>query len=348
MSTYRSPLNDLPGACPAVPGSADDGVVWHYGDPFGEQRRLEAGAGWVDLSHRAVITVSGLDRLTWLHSITTNAVDKLAPGDSALNLVLSPNGHVEHELHMVDDGSTTWIITEMSRRADLLEYLNKMRFMLRVEVLDVSDSMAVVGEPSGDAHGTYASFVWPADFRTDATPDSPAAKYVPNRPAEFSAREVVVPRDELSAFVADRPGAGTWAWEARRVAAGIPRIGFETDHRTIPHEVGWVTSAVHLNKGCYRGQETVARVHNLGRPPRRLVLLHVDGSADRVPTTGETVSVNGKDVGRLTSVVQHHELGPIGLAVVKRSVATDVTLLVGATESGAVSATQEVIVTPND
>ena len=109
-----------------------------------------------------------------------------------------------------------------------------------------------------------------------------------------------------------------------------------------------MTSAVHLNKGCYRGQETVARVHNLGRPPRRLVLLHLDGSAPRVPVPGEIVSVNGKDVGRVTSIAQHFELGPIGLAVVKRSVPADAPLLVGTPESGLVSAAQEVIVTPND
>ena len=72
--------------------------------------------------------------------------------------------------------------------------------------------------------------------------------------------------------------AGTWAYEALRIAAGRPRLGLDTDHRTIPHELGWIETAVHLSKGCYRGQETVARVHNLGHPPRRLVRLHLDGA----------------------------------------------------------------------
>ena len=348
MTTYRSPLNDLPGACPAQPDSADDGVAWHYGDPLGEQRLLESGAGWVDLSHRSVITVSGPDRLSWLHSITTNSVDKLVPGESVLNLVLSPNGHVEHELHMVDDGATIWITTESSRSDDLEDYFNKMKFMLRVDIENVSASSAVIGEPIGESNELWPTFVWPAEFGGVIEQGSPAAKYVPRRPAFFIAREVVVPREHLSDYVEARPGAGTWAWESRRIAAGVPRVGFETDHRTIPHEVGWVTSAVHLNKGCYRGQETVARVHNLGRPPRRLVLLHLDGSAPRVPLPGENVSFNGKDVGRVTSIAQHFELGPIGLAVVKRSVPADASLLVGTPESGLVSAAQEVIVTPND
>ena len=157
-----------------------------------------------------------------------------------------------------------------------------------------------------------------------------------------------MPRAEIEQFIEGRPGAGSWAWEARRVASGVPRFGFETDHRTIPHEVGWVTSAVHLNKGCYRGQETVARVHNLGRPPRRLVLLHLDGSADRIPAPGDVVTVDTREVGRLTSVVQHFELGPIGLAVVKRSVPTDAVLGIRGEQGDVVAASQEVIVALSD
>ena len=348
MTTYVSPLNERSGACPPPTESADQGVPWHFGNPFAEQRLLADGQGWVDLSHRSVVTVSGPDRLSWLHSITTNAMDRLAPGASVLNLVLSPNGHVENELHMVDDGSTVWISTEPAQLASLLDYLNKMKFMLRVDIADVTEQYAVVGEPNNLAHETYPTFIWPAEFAADPDPGTAAAKYIPHRPASFTAREVFVPRSELEQFIEGRPGAGSWAWEARRIAAGVPRLGRETDHRTIPHEVGWVTSAVHLNKGCYRGQETVARVHNLGRPPRRLVLLHLDGSADRVPASGDVVTVDGREVGRLTSVVQHFELGPIGLAVVKRSVPADGVLSVRVTEGDEVAASQEVIVALGD
>ena len=116
--------------------------------------------------------------------------------------------------------------------------------------------------------------------------------------------------------------------EALRIAAGVPREGLDTDDRTIPNEMGWLGPAVHLSKGCYRGQETVARVHNLGRPPRRLVLLHLDGSADAAPVPEAPVSWNGKSVGRVTSVAQHFELGPIALAVIKRSVPEDAGLIV--------------------
>src|SRR5208282_2421567 len=103
--------------------------------------------------------------------------------------------------------------------------------------------------------------------------------------------------------------------------------------------------AVHLTKGCYRGQETVARVHNLGHPPRRLVFLDLDGSADRLPAHGDPVELDGTVVGFTGSAARHYELGPIGLALVKRTVPVDATLLAG---SGVgVAAAQEVIVPPD-
>jgi folate-binding protein YgfZ len=339
-----SPLLDLPGACPAPEGSVDSGVPWHYGDPHGEQRLLLRGEGWVDLSHRGVVTITGPDRLTWLHSLTTQHVEALAPGESALDLILSPHGHVEHELHVVDDGTTTWITVEPGAVDTLVPYLEKMRFLLRVEVADVSDAYAVVGEPVAEPVEGRPTYVVPRALRTLEAGDTASRKYVPVRPDVLVAREVVVPRAELVDYVAGRPGAGTWAWEALRVAAGVPRMGFETDHRTIPQEVGWVPSAVHLDKGCYRGQETVARVHNLGRPPRRLVLLHLDGSAARTPAAGDPVLLEGREVGALTSVALHAELGPIALAVVKRSVPVDVDLLVGPEDAGVVAAAQEIVV----
>jgi folate-binding protein YgfZ len=116
----------------------------------------------------------------------------------------------------------------------------------------------------------------------------------------------------------------------------------DTDHRTIPHEVGWIETAVHLNKGCYRGQETVARVHNLGHPPRRLVFLDLDGSVDRLPAHEDPVELDGDRVGFTGSAARHYELGPIGLALVKRTVPVEATLL-----AGGVAAAQEVIVPPD-
>ena len=289
-----SPLLSLPGAVPA--DAPDAGVAVHYGDPLREQRRLSEGVGFVDVSHRAVVTVTGPDRLSWLHSLISQHVANLKPGVGTTGLILSPNGHVEHVMAIVDDGSTTWIHAEPGTGPALAGFLDKMRFMLRVEVADVTERYAVVWQPLTDAHAELVTRVG------------------------ARGREVFVPRAELREFAqsAGAP-AGVAAHEALRVAAGEPRLGIETDHRTIPHEVGFLATAVHMDKGCYRGQETVARVYNLGRPPRRMVLLHLDGSRERLPAPGADIVREGRSIGRLGTAVHHFELGPIALAVIKRS-----------------------------
>jgi folate-binding protein YgfZ len=327
--TTPAPTSALLGRHGAVEGEGPDaGVAAHYGDPMREQRLLAEGLACVDLSHRGVVTVSGPDRLSWLHSITTQDLTGLGPRASRESLVLSPKGHVEHALHLVDDGETCWITVEPGTAGSLAAWLDSMRFMLRVEVADVSHAWAVLGEPvrAESAEGEPLAWVdpWPG-----LVGDTVAYGPVEGHPgAGRPWRELLVPRGDLGAAVGDRPLAGTWAAEALRVAAWRPRMGLDTDHRTIPHEVDWLRTAVHLHKGCYRGQETVARVHNLGRPPRRLVFLHLDGSGHVLPAAGAPVELEGREVGRLTSVARHHEDGPVALAVVKRSVAEDVDLLV--------------------
>jgi hypothetical protein len=300
------------GAVPPPDGSADPIVPWHFGDPHGEQRRLAQGEGIVDLSNRGVVTVSGPDRLTWLHSLTSQHVEHLAPGESALALILSPHGHVEHELHLVDDGQTTWIIAQPGTASELTRYLDSMRFMLRVEVADVSDAYAVVWEPVVAPDAASPTWVVPDPFASRG----------------YAGREVILAREARGARLDVVAPAGTWALEALRVAAAMPRLGQETDHRTIPHEVGWIPAAVHLQKGCYRGQETVARVQNLGKPPRRLVLLHLDGSDEVTLVHGDRVFSGDREVGWVGSFARHFELGPVALAIVKRNVPVDASLVV--------------------
>jgi tRNA-modifying protein YgfZ len=336
-STTTSPLLARPGA---VEGEgADAGVASHYGDPVREQRLLAESLAAVDLSHRGVVTITGPDRLSWLHSMTSQHLLGLAPHTSRESLVLSPKGHVEHALHLVDDGGTAWLTVEPGTASALVAWLESMRFMLRVEVADVSADWAVLGEPIGAESVPGEPLAW-VDPWPGLVGDTVAYGPVEGHPASGRAwRELIVPRAGLEAAVGDRPLAGTWAAEALRVAAWRPRLGFETDHRTIAHEVDWLRTAVHLHKGCYRGQETIARVHNLGRPPRRLVFLHLDGSGHVLPPAGVPVLLGEREVGRLTSVARHHEDGPVALAVVKRSVATDVDLVVDG-----ISAAQTVVV----
>lgn len=308
----------------------DAGVPWHYGDPLREQRRLEQSQGVVDLSHRGVITVSGPDRLGWLHSLTTQQLADLPPHTGTTALVLAPTGHIEHVLYGVDDGETFWAHTEPGAAAALADWLTRMRFMMRVEVEDRSGDTALIWQPGlirqpGEPGGSERPSVHRAGL------DS------------LGGFESFVPRGQLAEWLTGQPPAGTWAYEARRIAAGVPRIGVDTDHRTIPNEVGLLGVAVHLDKGCYRGQETVARVHTLGRPPRRLVRLHFDGTAEALPDAGAPVQLGGggKTVGFVGSSARHYELGPIGLGLLKRSTDREATLVVAG-----IPASQESLVDP--
>jgi len=344
VAGYASPLLALPGAVAAE--GLDAGVAWHYGDPVKEQRALLDGSAVTDLSHRGLLRISGPDRLTWLNSVTTQLLTDLVAGQSRETLVLSPHGHVEHALQVTDDGQACWVSVEPGTVAALANWLRSMQFMLRVHVDDVSDEWAALGmvaEPPGLLHTDGAPPVWVDPWPRPGV-DTRCYSGVPDDEHPGLARpwrQVWVQRSRLVEVVAGVTVAGSWAAEALRVAAWRPRLGAETDHRTIPHELDWLRTALHLNKGCYRGQETVARVVNLGRPPRRLVMLHLDGSEHTLPPSGSAVQAGGRDVGRVTTSARHHELGPVALAVVKRSLPVSEPLQVAG-----IAAAQEVVVAP--
>ncbi len=300
--TWSSPLLSLPGAVPAE--GMDEGVAAHYGNPFKEQQTLLNGTGYVDLSHRGVVRIEGPDRLSWLHLLTSQHMESLAPDTWVTALTLSAQGRVEHMVTGYDDGTAFWAHVEPGEAETLVPWLDSMRFMSRVEVSDCTSDWAVV--------------------------------------ARTATSTTLVPRTELESSVADAAPCGMWALEALRIARGEPRLGLDTDDRAIPNEMGWIGTAVHMDKGCYCGQETVARVYNLGRPPRRLVLLQLDGSVDRLPVTGDAVTYGEKQVGRVGSAARHYEMGPIALALVKRNVPVEAELL-----AGGVAAAQEVLVDPD-
>ena len=294
-----------------VEAGPDKGAVWHFGEPVKEQRALEAGTAWADLSHHNIVAVSGLDRLKWLHDLTTQFVSDLQPGVWMPNMILDAKGHIEYQFNLVDDGTTTFLVLDPGYSEQLIEYLTKMKFMLRVDVRDASTEFAVLRAP-----GT---------------------------PTEIGGPFALVPRGEVEEMKKTFGGVatqvGTWALDAERVAAHRPRIGFETDHKAIPNEIGVLNRAVHMKKGCYRGQETVAKIYNLGNPPRRLVMLHLDGSDVGFPAVGTTIENDGIVVGFIGTVARHHELGTIALAIVKRNTPIDATLSVDG-----VPAAQQVIV----
>jgi tRNA-modifying protein YgfZ len=334
------------------PSHVDAGLAAHYGDPLREQRLLATAVGLVDRGNRGVLRVSGADRLSWLHSLTTQHLLDLAAGTGTELLVLSPHGHVEHHAVVLDDGTATWLDVEPGTAPALRDFLDRMRFLLRVEPAEVTAEWAVlslVGPAAGDALAALGvtdlarSLLHPVPgpkFAAGSVPAGPTSRYpVALLPSGGYARrmgygaDLIVARAQLPDLVARAgvPLAGIWAFEALRVADRRPRLGLDTDHRTLPAEVGWTAPAVHLEKGCYRGQETVARVHNLGRPPRRLVLLHLDGvSTDELPASGTPVTgEDARAVGFVGTAARHFELGPVALALVKRSLADSARLRVG-------------------
>ncbi|MEI7541199.1 MAG: folate-binding protein [Actinomycetes bacterium] len=294
-----------------VEDGPDKGAIWHFGEPVKEQRAIEAGSAWADLSHLSVVAVSGEDRLKWLHDLTTQFLNDLTVGIWKSAMILDPQGHVEYQFNLVDDGTTTWLVLDPGYAETLVAYLTKMKFMLKVDVRDATSEYAVMRAPGATT--------------------------------EIGGPFALVPRNEIAqmaqTFSAVATQVGTWALDAERVAAHRPRIGFETDHKSIPNELGVLNGAVHMNKGCYRGQETVAKIFNLGNPPRRLVMLHLDGSDVGFPATGTKVENEGVVVGFIGTVARHHELGTIALAMIKRNTPTDATLTIDG-----IPASQQVIV----
>ncbi len=345
-----TPARPLPTSAPsAVAGSGRDAAVAaHYGDPFTEQRALVERTGIVDRNHREVLAVTGEDRLSWLHTLTTQHTAALAAKTGTDALILTPLGRIAHHALITEDGSTTWLDTEPGAAGALLEFLSTMRFLLRVQPRDMSAEWAVLSVLGPDTRDVLVraglvsrlgegfdprATIWPVYALNDdaRAGDSPGGGSLAGgwlrqvagpTPHAF---DVVLPRARL-ASVRDglcEAGAalcGLEAYEALRVAARRPRLAGETDDRTMPHEARWVSSAVALDKGCYPGQETVAKVHNLGQPPRRLVLLHFDGSSDQLPASGQPVLCEGREVGFIGTAVRHYELGNVALALLKRGI----------------------------
>ncbi|MGH3583344.1 MAG: YgfZ/GcvT domain-containing protein, partial [Mycobacterium sp.] len=250
-------------AVPAPDGDPDAGAVWHYGDPFGEQRAAADAAVVVDRSHRAVLTLTGGERRSWLHTVSSQHVSDLTDGTVVQNLSLDGQGRVEdHWLQTQLDGVTV-LDTEPWRGEPLLAFLRKMVFWADVVVEPAELTVLSLLGPALNAPEVLAALgvdTLPAPWTAVALTGGGFLRGT--YPGEY---DLLVPRETAGEWqrtltsAGVRP-AGIWAYEAHRVAALRPRLGVDTDERTIPHEVGWIggpgEGAVHLDKGCYRGQET--------------------------------------------------------------------------------------------
>ena len=393
-----SPLLTSPGAVASAPDDPDQAVPAHLGDPGREQVALAEGRAACALA-RDVVTVTGPDRLSWLTTLSSQVLTTLEPGDGgAETLLLDAQGHITHALAALDDGRTLWLVTEAGNGEDLATFLDSMRFMLRVEVAERPDVMALGALGEGLEALAQAARDTAPDSPTD--PEAPATSQAdaaqtgaepqgsliglwrdpwpgvveggtsydvgedrPHPGQGYRGGHVLVPAQSanavVEAFLAAGEGrrlAGALAWEALRIEAGRPRWAREADARAIPHELDWLRTAVHLTKGCYPGQETIARTLNLGRPPRRLTVLQLDGLVGDLPRPGATVRMGERTVGAVTSVARHHELGPIALALLRRAVPAGEQLTVEVTEVdettgetvpvGRVDTVQEVLVSP--
>ncbi|WP_316671123.1 folate-binding protein [uncultured Propionibacterium sp.] len=300
-----------------VPDGPDEGLLWHRGRPMAEQRAIVEGTAVAQLGRREVVTVTGPARHEWLHSLTTGVFNGLEAGARVDALVLSPAGHVTHVLHAVEDGERLWMFGRAGSGSSLGDFLESMVFRTRVVV----------------ERRPQARVLWAGANAGDVP-----AGLAPDLDAPFGDGSVRIAASGIDDE--DERAAGTWAWEALRIAAGIPRIGVDTDGRTLPNELGLYATA--LDKGCYCGQETVARVHNVGHPPRRLVRLLLDGMRARLPAAGSDLLLDGRPVGFIGASAQHFLDGPIGLGLVKRTVPVDARLVVDG-----VDAAQEVLVDPD-
>jgi folate-binding protein YgfZ len=320
-------------------------VKQHYGNPMIEQRSLFEGDSVCLMDPVGIICISGADRLTWLHSLLSQNLKNLKPGESAEALLLDPQGHIEQQIKVIDDGETTWLMVNKENTAPLLDWLTKMVFRMKVELTDRSADFALVGSTKPKPELAFVSNSQPMVWK-DGWPGVTLGGYrYSTREVNYSWFEQLVESSEVDNGLGQVSLSGTMAADALRVAAGRPLAASEIDEKSLPHELDLLATAVHLSKGCYRGQESVAKVHNLGHPPRRLTFLHLDGSEHSLPDVGDEVRVSGQEkvVGKITSAAQHFEMGPIALAVISRSVTEDASLEVSSS-GGMIAATQEIIV----
>lgn len=312
--SYSSPLLSRPGAAEFQGATLVDvsSVPWHYGNPLVEQRAVESSSAIVDRSHRRVIAVSGPDAAGFLNNLLSQKLDNVPAGLSAGALDLDVQGRVLHQMDLTFTGDTFYLDVPGAQFESLLTFLTRMIFWSQVTVEEADIALVtVLGAPLQAPNGAIfqRTVEWPGCPRQD-----------------FG-----VPRTELEAAVAELEAqggtlAGLMAYTAERVKAREPELAADLDEKAIAHEVPhWIRRSpehpafVHLDKGCYRGQETVARVENLGRSPRLLVLLYLDGSAPEAPESGADITLGGRRVGRLGTVVEDCDFGPIALGLVKRS-----------------------------
>lgn len=333
------------------------GVAWHYGEPLSEQRAITSTGAIVDRSHRRVIRVTGPEAAAFLHNLLSQKLDDVQAGWSGSALDLDTQGRILHTMDIAvttdtsadanasagdgagsgtgdgagaaaaPEGLAFYLDCEAGKFDSLRDFLQKMIFWSQVTIEEADLAIiTVLGGPT-DTH-LPSQAVYSRTVST-ATPADASSAQPTTGLWEASRTDIAVPREQLEAAVEELESTGLqliglMAYTAERVKA-LEAESVDLDEKSIPHEIPhWIgrgerVGAVHLEKGCYRGQETVARVENSGRSPRVLVLLHLDGSAPTMPSPGADIQVKGRRVGKLGTVIDDCDYGPIALGIIKRS-----------------------------
>jgi tRNA-modifying protein YgfZ len=266
---------------------------------------------------RSTILLGGSDVLRYLHAVCTQHTLDLAPGDATQALLLSPKGKIEFAFRLAVLEEGVLVDTEAAAQG-LAERLARFVFRYDVTVGQPVPGAATVVGPGADAALAAAGLPVPVPGRAGIAGPDLVLRRTP------VGVDLLGPGAPAAVAGLERAGverAPDGLWDLLRVEHGLPRFGLELTDDVLAEEAGLLGSHVHLDKGCYPGQETVARVHNLGQVQRRLAGLRFEPSGDGLPAPGtDLVADDGRRAGQLRSVVDHPRLGPIGLAYVRRVV----------------------------
>lgn len=335
----KSPIDGLHEKLGAVIDPLDDRDGWdipvHYGDVQAEYDAARTSAVRTDRSHRTELRLVGEDSLKFLQNILTNDVAALQPGDGTYAALLTATGKMIADFRVAVLSDSILLDTEAVCRGTAFPELDKFNLGYDCEMEDVSDGLGIVTlagplssdavqEALGDApdrDSLYASIEieWEGERAVAAATDR----------LGIPAIDVIVPINALPSLweaFGSVPPAGRAALDILRVEAGIPRFGDDMDDTVNPMEVG-LMNAIDFDKGCYVGQEVVAKIESLGHVNRHWVGLKVD--ADLPPGPGATLFKDGKKVGQVTSAVRSPRLGAcLALGYVHRKASTPGTSLV--------------------
>lgn len=330
-------------------------------NPLVEEARLRDGHAYVEFSDLETVVVRGEDRLTWLNNLTTAPFTRLQLGEDLEGLILDSQGHILHAFAASEGAEETFLLADVGGARPLAEFLESMKFMMRVSVsLQPVTAFVTLLEKHQLPGNALASalYTWEDRWPQVSSGGAHYGRDDATHPAHGVHRSLLVADTERAPAVADALeqagliAVSEQAWEAARVVDRRPRPSTEIlEEGVLPHELDWLRTAVWLNKGCFPGQETVAKIVNMGKPPRRLVFLYLEGPDADLPERGAVVSLDGEPVGVLTSVARDYEQGPVALALVKRTVPLEAVLTIeggtGIGEGSGFVASQDMIVDPS-